>query len=86
MSLLHLYHPTVSSTPPSHSKHPASPRSDALKLLPICATSWKGYSSAELKHHVYDYGNFFRRVRYEDRDWKELSRRELERPKLERRN
>ncbi|CAM9418766.1 unnamed protein product [Sphacelaria rigidula] len=30
-----------------------------MTLLLIGATSWKGYSSAQLKRQVYDYGNRF---------------------------
>lgn len=39
---------------------------------------WKDFDGGRQKGQVHVYGNRFRRVRYHDGDWEELSRRELE--------
>ena len=53
-------------------------RDEALRLFPIGTLIEKPHQGRVLKGQVYDYSGRHWRLRYQDNDWEELSRRELE--------
>ena len=86
-ALHHLYHPPTANRISRPKKRPAAlSRSDALKLFPIGTTIQKDFYGTQVKGQVFDYGSRYWRVRYEDGDWEELSRRELENLVIEKQN
>ncbi|CAM9265413.1 unnamed protein product [Ectocarpus sp. 12 AP-2014] len=58
----------------------AARSAQAMKLFPIGFTFWKELDGGvRLQGQVYDYLHPYWRARYNDQNWEELSRRELER-------
>ena len=82
VALWHLYFPQRATDPLPVLPKPRAPLShaEALKLFPIGFTFWKELTGGiRLQGQVYDYLHPYWRVRYNDQNWEELSRRELER-------
>jgi len=79
-ALWNLYQPLpdAATPPPSKKRCFALPRSTALELFLIGTPTYRSSGSTEMLGQVYDYHTPYWRIRYPDKNWEELSRREME--------